>query len=138
MRACGSNIVWRIEDLSPYPPVHLPVGSLPRAINFYALVLGFEVTSHERTGESRRVQMSARGCSDVVLHAADGVPPTDGRRRAVLMVPDVERARADAWNAGATVPRRGPAPIDGPSAESSRSIFIRDPEGNELELAETR
>lgn len=117
--------------------VHLATRNLLRSINFFSMALGLEIVRDERRPGSRCVTMSARGCSDVVIHARqEGSGTQFGAATGVLIVTDLERVRARVWDAGALVTRHRGAPAQIHVSHDRRSLYVRDPDGHELELAE--
>jgi len=114
--------------------VHLKVADLDRAINFYAGVLGFEVT--DRFGRNAAF-LSAGGYHHHIglntWESRDGSPPppgTTGLYHAAILYP----TRADLADALRRLLANG-VRIDGASDHGvSEAIYLRDPDGNGLEL----
>jgi catechol 2,3-dioxygenase len=114
--------------------VHLKVANLERAIGFYADVLGFEVT--ERFGRNAAF-LSAGGYHHHIglntWESQGGVPPPPGATglyHAAILYP----ARADLADALRRLLAHG-IRIDGASDHGvSEAIYLRDPDGNGLEL----
>jgi len=118
--------------------VHLKVADLDRAINFYANVLGFEVT--DRFGRNAAF-LSAGGYHHHIglntWESRDGLPPppgTTGLYHAAILYP----TRADLADALRRLLANG-VRIDGASDHGvSEAIYLRDPDGNGLELYRDR
>ncbi len=114
--------------------IHLKVADLERAIVFYRDVLGFEVT--DRFGRQAAF-LSAGGYHHHIglntWESADGQPPapgTTGLYHAAILYP----TRADLADALRRLLARG-IRIDGASDHGvSEAIYLRDPDGNGLEL----
>jgi catechol 2,3-dioxygenase len=114
--------------------VHLKVADLERALNFYSGVLGFDVT--QRLGDSAAF-ISAGGYHHHIglntWESKGGSPPPPGRTGLyhVAIVYPTRAALADAL-------RRLLAagiPLDGASDHGvSEALYLRDPDGNGLEL----
>jgi catechol 2,3-dioxygenase len=114
--------------------VHLKVSDLERAIAFYAGVLGFELT--ERFGRNAAF-LSAGGYHHHIglntWESQDGKPPPPGHTglyHAAILYP----TRADLGDALRRLLALG-VRIDGASDHGvSEAIYLRDPDGNGLEL----
>ena len=114
--------------------VHLKVGNLSRAIAFYRDVLGFEVT--DRFGRNAAF-LSAGGYHHHIglntWESQGGPPPapgTTGLYHAAILYP----TRADLADALRRLLAHG-IRIDGASDHGvSEAIYLRDPDGNGLEL----
>lgn len=114
--------------------VHLKVGDLERAVAFYRDVLGFEVT--ERIGRTAAF-LSAGGYHHHIglntWESAGGSPPpagSTGLYHAAILYP----SRGDLADALRRLLAHG-VRIDGASNHGvSEAIYLRDPEGNGLEL----
>lgn len=118
--------------------VHLKVSDLERAVRFYTEVLGFEVM--QRWGESAAFLSAGGYHHHIGLNTWDsrgGKPPgrgTTGLYHVAILLPSrVELARAfrrlidHEW------------PIDGASDHGvSEAIYLRDPDGNGIELYRDR
>ena len=114
--------------------IHLKVARLERAIEFYRDVLGFELT--ERYGRNAAF-LSAGGYHHHIglntWESANGEPPppgTTGLYHAAILYP----TRADLADALRRLLAHG-IRIDGASDHGvSEAIYLRDPDGNGLEL----
>jgi catechol 2,3-dioxygenase len=118
--------------------VHLKVADLERAIEFYCGVLGFEI--RQRMGRTAAFISAGGYHHHIGLNTWDsrgGSPPgpgTTGLYHAAILYP-TRRALADAYrrlvNAG--------IPLDGAADHGvSEALYLRDPDGNGLELYRDR
>lgn len=118
--------------------VIVPVSDVDRAKAFYADKLGFNVDHDTKISEGNRiVQLTPRGsgCSVVV---GEGIVPKmePGSYKGLqLVVPDIERARAELVERGVevsevTVVGENPRPVPHP-LDYVGFIFFSDPDGNE-------
>jgi catechol 2,3-dioxygenase len=118
--------------------VHLKVSDLDRSLGFYRDVLGFEL--QQRYGDQAAF-VSAGGYHHHIglntWESAGGSPPprgTTGLYHVAIRYPD-RRALADAVN---RVVSAG-IPLDGASDHGvSEAIYLRDPDGNGVELYRDR
>lgn len=118
--------------------VHLKVSDLDRSLAFYRDVLGFEVT--QRWGDSAAF-LSAGGYHHHLglntWQSRGGAPPPPGRTglfHAAFLYPD----RASLGNALQRLQAAG-VPLEGASDHGvSEAIYLRDPDGNGLELYRDR
>jgi catechol 2,3-dioxygenase-like lactoylglutathione lyase family enzyme len=133
MNAVAYATELRAAPRRPSPStVHLPVRSLLRSIDFFATVLGYEVARDGRREPWPHVVMTAHGCSQLVLHARREDAP---RGSATLSVTDIEDVRTRVWDAGVPISRGEAAPAQIVDHGTRRSLYVRDPDGHELELA---
>ena len=118
--------------------VHLKVADLERAIGFYSGVLGFELTT--RYG-AQAAFLSAGGYHHHIglntWESRGGTPPPPGHSglyHAAILYPD----RATLGDALRRVVEAG-IPIDGAADHGvSEAVYLRDPDGNGLELYRDR
>lgn len=118
--------------------VHLKVADLPRALDFYCGVLGFQLT--QRYG-AQAAFVSAGGYHHHIglntWESAGGPPPapgTTGLYHAALLYP-TRAALADALRRL----QKANWPLDGASAHGvSEALYLRDPDQNGLELYRDR
>lgn len=114
--------------------IHLKVADLDRALAFYQGVLGFQVT--QRLG-SRMVFLSAGGYHHHIglntLESLQGHPPapgTTGLYHVAILYPE----RAELADALRRIHSAG-VPLDGAADHGvSEALYLRDPDGNGLEL----
>ncbi|MEV6059811.1 VOC family protein [Nocardia asteroides] len=117
--------------------VIVPVSDIDRAKDFYANRLGF-VVDHDTviSDEVRIVQLTppGSGCSIVIGKGAVPHMPPGSIKGLQLVVPDIERARAELIERGVEVgdvqvlgenPRPMPHPLD-----NVGFVFFDDPDGN--------
>lgn len=118
--------------------IHLKVADLDRAIAFYSGVLGFEVT--QRYGPQAAF-LSAGGYHHHIglntWESRDGTPPPPGHTglyHTAFLYPD----RASLADALKRVVEAG-IPLDGAADHGvSEAIYLRDPDGNGVELYRDR
>lgn len=118
--------------------VHLKVADLDRAIAFYSGVLGFEVQQHYGT---QAAFLSAGGYHHHIglntWESAGGTPPPPGHTglyHTAFLFPD----RASLGAALKRVVEAG-IPIDGAADHGvSEAVYLRDPDGNGVELYRDR
>lgn len=114
--------------------VHLKVGNLERAIHFYRDVLGFELT--QRYGD-RAAFLAAGGYHHHIglntWESEGGSPPPPGST-GLYHIAIAYPARAELADALRRVLRVG-IPLEGASDHGvSLAIYLRDPDGNGVEL----
>jgi catechol 2,3-dioxygenase-like lactoylglutathione lyase family enzyme len=117
--------------------VVVPVADVDRAKAFYADQLGFNVDHDTRIGEGARiVQLTppGSGCSVVIGEGLVPYMPPGSLRGLQLVVPDVQKARAELLERGVAVsevqvlgvsPTPTPEPLD-----NVGFVFFADPDGN--------
>ncbi|MEU4715725.1 VOC family protein [Micromonospora purpureochromogenes] len=117
--------------------VVVPVSDIDRAKEFYADRLGFVVDHDTRIGDDVRiVQLTppGSGCSVVIGRGAVPDMPPGSLKGLQLVVPDLEKARAELVVRGVEVseiqvlgenPRPVPHPLD-----NVGFVFFTDPDGN--------
>ena len=129
---------YRIPDATAIGHVHLKVSDIERAVAFYRDILGFEL--QERYGTDAAF-MSAGGYHHHLglntWHSRGGSPPpgnTTGLYHFAILYPDrpsLARALKRVVDLG--------WPIDGASDHGvSEAIYLRDPDGNGIELYRDR
>lgn len=112
-------------------------GDLQRSIEFYKRVFGFRVERDTR--RNSRVSARLAGPNDVrlVVRAIDAVRPPAALPRLQFVVGDLDAAREVLWDAGVSVSRDSGQPDQIFRGPNGRSLYIRDPAGNEIELVES-
>ncbi|MCP4329922.1 MAG: VOC family protein [Alphaproteobacteria bacterium] len=125
-------------ELTGVAHIGIRVGDLDRSREFYAL-LGFEfvvgpvgpepvaILRHPAGVEINLILNAAAGSNDNILMDRDIKYP--GYTHVALSVRDVENAMAALETAGVTI-TEGPVTFPG----GARAIFVRDPDGNVVEL----
>ena len=117
--------------------VVVPVSDVDRAKEFYAERLGFAVDHDTRIGDDVRiVQLTppGSGCSIVVGTGAVPDMPPGSLKGLQLVVPDLEKARAELVERGVEVSEiqvvgRNPRPVPHP-LDNVGFVFFTDPDGN--------
>jgi catechol 2,3-dioxygenase-like lactoylglutathione lyase family enzyme len=112
------------------------VRSLLRSIDFFATVLGYEVARDGRREPWPHVVMTAHGCSQLVLHVGrEHAPAKSAAASATLTVTNLDEVRDRVWDAGVPIARGEAAPAQIVDHGTRRSLYVRDPDGHDLELA---
>ncbi len=117
--------------------VVVPVSDVDRAKEFYADRLGFAVDHDTRIGDDVRiVQLTppGSGCSIVIGTGAVPDMPPGSLKGLQLVVPDLEKARAELVERGVDVSEiqvvgRNPRPVPHP-LDNVGFVFFTDPDGN--------
>ncbi|WP_319462329.1 VOC family protein [Micromonospora sp. RTP1Z1] len=117
--------------------VVVPVSDVDRAKEFYADRLGFAVDHDTRIGDDIRiVQLTppGSGCSIVIGRGAVPDMPPGSLKGLQLVVPDLEKARAELVERGVAVSEiqvmgRNPRPVPHP-LDNVGFVFFTDPDGN--------
>ncbi|MGC5017705.1 VOC family protein [Micromonospora sp. DT47] len=117
--------------------VVVPVSDIDRAKAFYADQLGFHVDHDTRIGDDVRiVQLTppGSGCSIVIGRGAVPDMPPGSLKGLQLVVPDLEKARAELVGRGVEVSEiqvlgRNPRPVPDP-LDNVGFVFFTDPDGN--------
>lgn len=124
-------------------PVALTVRRLARSITFYKHVFGFRLVADARHEPEACVIMAAPGQPRLTLREENRLSEVTSadvaRRRAQLLrlsVGDLDEARASLWDLGVPLARGTREP--GEAGCAKHSLFVDDPDGNRIELAETR
>jgi catechol 2,3-dioxygenase len=124
----------RLDDKTTIGHVHLKVADLDRALRFYRDTLGFELTG--RIGDEAAFLSAGDYHHHIGLNtwgSKGGSPPPPGST-GLFHVAILFPSRAALAEAVAAVLRAG-VPIDGASDHgASEAIYVRDPDGNGLEL----
>ena len=116
--------------------VAISTRDLQRAVRFYSRLFGFRVIERRHDHNAEHVLMGTRSHAFLALHEhqAAAVPPP-GATHWTFAVPDLDRARAAAWNRG-VVPVRGRMSEERSFDDAQCCLVIRDPDGHEIELVE--
>ncbi|SBT38327.1 VOC family protein [Micromonospora narathiwatensis] len=117
--------------------VVVPVSDVDRAKEFYAERLGFVVDHDTRFGDDARiVQLTppGSGCSIVIGRGPLPDMPPGSLKGVQLVVPDIERARAELVERGVEVSEiqvlgQNPFPVPHP-LDNVGFVFFTDPDGN--------
>jgi catechol 2,3-dioxygenase len=114
--------------------VHLKVADLDRAIRFYGDVLGFELT--QRHGSSAAFLSAGGYHHHIGLNTweSEGASPPPARSTGLYHLAIAYPTRAELADALRRVLRAG-IPLEGASDHGvSEAIYLRDPDGNGVEL----
>ena len=134
-------IAWSADDSSEC--VELGIGqlnasvrNLRRSIEFYGRVFGFGTAALH--GAGRFAVMNATARADLVLHERrDGLPGSPrSLRRWGFVVTNLDRARQAAWELGVRVARDSGEPDHIYRWSNRCSLYVHDPDANEIELVE--
>lgn len=116
--------------------LNITVSDLNASIEFYGRLFGFEVAEDCRDDQRPYVIMGRPGVGWLALHAqANGGPPEGGRiNHWGFVVEDFDRlqGRLDSLGADVLYKERWPGGIV--EYPRSRSLYVADPDGNEIEL----
>jgi catechol 2,3-dioxygenase-like lactoylglutathione lyase family enzyme len=123
--------------------VTLRVRRLARSITFYKHVFGFRLVADARHEPEHCVIMTGPGHARLTLREENPLSEVSSadaaRQRPQLMrlpVDDLDAARASLWDLGVPLARGTREP--GETGRAKRSLFVDDPDGNRIELAERR
>lgn len=118
--------------------IELPSRELERAVHFYALAFGLGPVDGALPGAGGCIVLKTTLDADLVLRPVDdrprGAPRTAGRW--CFLVGDLDAARQKVWDLGIRVAHDDGAPDQIYRRANGRSLFVCDPDGNELELRE--
>ena len=116
--------------------LNLTVSDLAAAVDFYHGLFGFEIAEDCRADDRPYVIMGAAGVGFLALHQqANGDPPTGGRiNHWGFVVDDFEAipGRSEALGISPLYLDRWPRGVV--EYPRSRSLYVADPDGNEIEL----
>lgn len=122
-------------DVTTVGAVTIPSRDLRRAIRFYNRVFGFQLVSKAHRNGSARVLMRGQRCFYLAIDEHGGAIPAPKRLRFETVSLDTARERL--WDLG-IVPADGCIEPRFDPRRCCRCVPIRDPDGNEIELFETR
>jgi catechol 2,3-dioxygenase-like lactoylglutathione lyase family enzyme len=118
--------------------VTIPVRQLERSIAFYSRVFGLAVSRSAGPLSRRVATLAGPGEALVALreqhNGASGPLPLQGRWG--FLVDDLDRARETAWDLGVKVAEDNGEPDHIRRWANGRSLSVRDPDGNAIELIE--
>lgn len=129
---CNKSKIERIAEAT------IAATDLSRSIAFYARVFGFRVVG--RTGAP--VAMKGPGHTHLSIHEYGheygnaAVAPTPIYRQWGFVVDDLETVRDAVWDLGVTVAQDSGEPDQIFRWSNGRSLYIHDPDENEIELIE--
>nr|MBO2512914.1 hypothetical protein [Gammaproteobacteria bacterium] len=116
--------------------IHVAATDLPRAVRFYSRVFGFEAVRSFAGGAA--VAMRIAPGKSLVIHDAGSAVRQGVRhlRRWGFVVNDLDTVRQLVWELGVAVARDSGAADHIYRWASGRSLYIRAPDGVEIELVE--
>ncbi len=117
----------------------LPVSDLRRSAEFYRRVFGFwprrsGLDFVSRDGDVRVLSARRRAELELVQRSTRRVASQN--RRWAFVVADLEEVREQVWELGVEVARDSGEPDHIFRRRGSASLYVRDPDGNEIELVE--
>ncbi|HEX7081604.1 MAG TPA: VOC family protein [Gammaproteobacteria bacterium] len=115
--------------------IEIPTRDSRRAVRFYNRVFGFELVSTTRKNGSPRVLMRGRGWTYLAIEEQSDAIAEPKRLRFETVSLDIARERL--WNLG-VVPADGSIEPRFDAVRCCRIVPIRDSDGNEIELVESR
>lgn len=115
--------------------VEIPTRDSRRAVRFYSRVFGFQLVSMTRRNGSPRVLMRGQGCIYLAIDEHGSTVAEPKRLRFETVSLDLARERL--WNLG-VVPADGSIEPRFDAVRCCRIVPILDPDGNAIELIESR
>ena len=116
--------------------LNLTVSDLDASIDFYRRLFGFDIAEDSRGDSRPYVIMGRAGVGFVALHQQSDAGPAEGGRinHWGFVVDDFDAvpARLEALGVGALYTDRWPGGVV--EYPRSRSLYVADPDGNEIEL----
>jgi lactoylglutathione lyase len=133
--ASGENLQLSVSGISG---VTIAARDLERSIDFYSRVFGFRVAGRKRSLPRRSVMLAAPGEALIAIQELGDGPdrPVPLHGRWGFVVDDLDRAREAIWDLGVKVADDNGAPDHIRRWSNGRSLRVRDPDGNEIELVE--
>jgi len=132
-----------MPQITPATTVFVPVSDQDRAAGFYVEALGLEKTADFTYGDGERwVEVGPPGATMHMALTARDDAPAGVETGLAFSTPDVERARAELQQRGASVDeilREGDPPVAwaGATLAGTPAMFtFRDPDGNSFLLVE--
>lgn len=118
--------------------VTIPVRDLGKALGFYSRVFGFRPASGGQQEPRRSATMTGPGGALLAIHEYSGesVRPVPIRRQWGFLVEELDHVRETIWDLGVRVASDGGEPDHSRRWSNGRSLRVRDPDGNEIELVE--
>ena len=129
--------VGRIE-VEPLRVAHLRVRSLERSVDFYRRVFGLNAVGAEGEDAGLSRSIALPDGARLVLHercspAVELLPMAEGFG---VVVRDLDWAREAIWDLGLPVASDSGEPDHIYRWPNGRSLYVRDPDGHEIEVAE--
>lgn len=133
--AGGENLQLSISGISG---VTIAARNLERSIDFYSTVFGFRVVGQRRSVPRRSATLAAPGEALIAIQELGDGPnrPVPLHRRWGFLVNDLDGVREAIWDLGVKVADDNGAPDHIRRWPNGRSLRVRDPDGNEIELVE--
>jgi catechol 2,3-dioxygenase-like lactoylglutathione lyase family enzyme len=118
-------------------PVNVAVRDLSCSVRFYARVFGFHTC--KRWGDCVATLEATKARATLMLHEQRSPLLRASRlwRRWGFVVTDLDRARQLVWELGVKIARDSGEPDHIYRWSNGRSLYIKDPNENEIELVET-
>jgi catechol 2,3-dioxygenase-like lactoylglutathione lyase family enzyme len=118
--------------------VRLAACDLRRSISFYARVFGFRATGTQQHGIHRSAAMTATAAAKLEIHEMTGssVPIPNTLQRWGFVVTDLDWTRQAVWDLGIDIANESGEPDQIYRRQNGRSLYIRDPDSNVIELVE--
>ncbi len=110
--------------------------NLARSVEFYRRVFGFRPEQDERSSRAS-AQLSGPNRNRLLIRTFGAVRAETERPRLRFVVGNLDEAREALWDAGVSVSRDSGQPDQIFRDPNGRSLYIRDPDGNEIELIES-
>ena len=132
--------VNRLDDERlPIRRAHVFVRDLRRSVVFYTRAFGFCSVTTASNAAHRSVVMTVTPSSELVLseRTADSLLCPPQRRQWAFVVEDLELAREAVWELGVKVARDSGEPDQIYRRRGGASLYIHDPDENEIELVES-
>ena len=137
---------WSGVHVPDTPRRHLerlvvPVSDLARSVEFYRRVFGFRRPSALAGVGAGELLLAARGGAEIWLRPRCEAPDEAARsrrrgRRWAFVVTNLEEVREIVWDLGVKVARDSGEPDHIFRGRSGASLYVHDPDGNEIELVE--
>lgn len=134
-------VAWSATERSAEPKcatgeVHIVARDSARAIRFYTRVFGLRPV--RGASDERLVVIPVTPDTKLVIHEAHTPIRFRARcaRRWGFVVADLDVVRAQVWELGVKVARDSGAPDHIYRWSSSRSLYVKTPDGHEIELVE--
>lgn len=116
----------------------ITVRNLERSINFYARVFGFRLAGQADGQPCASALMTGSGNARLTLHEHCDKMVSITYRHWGFLVSDLESVRDAVWDLGVPVAHDSGEPDQIHRRPGGHSLYIQDPDGNEIELIELR
>jgi catechol 2,3-dioxygenase-like lactoylglutathione lyase family enzyme len=110
-----------------------------RSADFYMRAFGFYRLPSQREPRSRSILMTAGAGIALALHEQRGArsPAAPALRRWAFVVADIDHARGAVWELGVRIARGSTQPDQVYRRLCDCSLYVLDPDANEIELVES-